>query len=707
MRHPKNANQESCLISPKASVESVRSKYILSKTIDGLEKSSIVKTDLTVCMMEMKESFVFQNRRIDGKKIASEKENNSFFRTTIEMEAELKENTSISSRIYLGNLRKKKEFVTLKKDFLCVTDGEANGNLKEKGKETLVFIKLLKCENEDGKKRHLPLCLKCNPIEKTKAIIKSVTKKVKVTAKFIQENIAACIHSNVGELLFSKDDSAKANLVETNCNVVVDDDKKHLCISFDGETHGLVFVNRARKGNKGNCLKCKSIRCSHVQVWNKELKKTVLKEQDAPLKQLDIEIDIYDGYISEDVLEDVEEDESLQIASCQRLDYPYNKETQEQMRDADSSQFSDLIELVSKHDDDEMCHHKNKWSAEDPRQNGWIYSSNVNISHSNYVAKKERTVFYRRTTGACDCILPYDGKADMLLPVSRSQSGKVHNGRLGFKFNLVSLSLLSDFVNDFFKNGTTMRGFYKAYQSKCTIKFGMDENEVISWKSWRAACVHFVTKILRIDEKEVFQCVECGPRPKALVFDGIAMGMMKSELNKYKDEFVKELVRKSRIDIKGSKFNDRMFIKLSRNRKILRKASENKAWPDTGIEENSDSDPEYEVGEKRKKTKHDEGMDQFLNFLKTLDKSARPSPGIVLLMQNLSSSTSTIGMMQEFDQPLIEKIEIFLKGDKKYNFLSGITNIDMNIEVRKKYPVLMKILEASVDQDGTLAKPMR
>ena len=93
--------------------------------------------------------------------------------------------------------------------------------------------------------------------------------------------------------------------------------------------------------------------------------------------------------------------------------------------------------------------------------------------------------------------------------------------------------------------------------------------------------------------------------------------------------------------------------------------------------------------------------------MNTLDKSASPSPGIVLLMQNLSSSTSTIGMMQEFDQPLIEKIEIFLKGDKKYNFLSGITNIDMNIEVRKKYPVLMKILEASVDQDGTLAKSMR
>lgn len=119
-------------------------------------------------------------------------------------------------------------------------------------------------------------------------------------------------------------------------------------------------------------MKCNSIRCSHVQVWNKELKKSVLEEQVAPLIQIDNEIDIQDVDISKDVLEDVEDDEAVKIVSCQKLDYPYNKETQEQMRDADGSQFADLIELVSKPDGDEMCGHKNKWSAEDPRQKGSI-----------------------------------------------------------------------------------------------------------------------------------------------------------------------------------------------------------------------------------------------------------------------------------------------------------------------------------------------
>ena len=135
----------------------------------------------------------------------------------------------------------------------------------------------------------------------------------------------------------------------------------------------------------------------------------------------------------------------------------------------------------------------------------------------------------------------------------------------------------------------------------------------------------------------MFKCVDCGPRPEVLVFDGIAMGLMKTELNKHK-EMVKELVKKSKIDIEGSKFNDRMFIKRSKNRKILREASENKAWPKIEIDGDSDSDPEYEVGEKRKRKKNDEGMEQFLKLLKTVDKSIKPGPGIVLLMQNLYSN---------------------------------------------------------------------
>ena len=59
-----------------------------------------------------------------------------------------------------------------------------------------------------------------------------------------------------------------------------------------------------------------------------------------------------------------------------------------------------------------------------------------------------------------------------------------------------------------------------------------------------------------------------------------------------------------------------------------------------------------------------------------------PNKGILLLMENLSSSTSTVGLMQKFDPVLTEKIIHFLKGNMSYNFVSGIENTNLHLEVR-------------------------
>ena len=118
---------------------------------------------------ETNKSFQFQSRRINVKTTAIEKLDNSFFRTSTEMEEEILKHQSKQSQFYLGNLRNKNTFLVLKKDFLCVTDCESTGNLKETSKDTIVFIKLLKCETDVGKKRHLPMCLKCNGTEKNQS----------------------------------------------------------------------------------------------------------------------------------------------------------------------------------------------------------------------------------------------------------------------------------------------------------------------------------------------------------------------------------------------------------------------------------------------------------------------------------------------------------------------------------------------------------
>ena len=60
-------------------------------------------------------------------------------------------------------------------------------------------------------------------------------------------------------------------------------------------------------------------------------------------------------------------------------------------------------------------------------------------------------------------------------------------------------------------------------------------------------------------------------------------------------------------------------------------------------------------------------------------------------------------MMQEYDPRLFHKLELFLCGDQRYNFLSGLGGIELNMEMREKYPVMTEILEESADESGRLA----
>ena len=100
-------------------------------------------------------------------------------------------------------------------------------------------------------------------------------------------------------------------------------------------------------------------------------------------------------------------------------------------------------------------------------------------------------------------------------------------------------------------------------------------------------------------------------------------------------------------------------------------------------------------------------MDIFLKFTKKLDRSKSPNKGILLLMENLSSSTSTVGLMQKFDPVLTEKIIQFLKGNMSYNFVSGIENTNLHLEVRNRYLIFMNILLALSKCQGALGKHER
>ena len=239
------------------------------------------------------------------------------------------------------------------------------------------------------------------------------------------------------------------------------------------------------------------------------------------------------------------------------------------------------------------------------------------------------------------------------------------------------------------------------------MKFGMQESELISWTAWHHACVEFFTNVLTINEKDAFQCTDCGPRPKVLVIDGIAMGIQKGELEKHKDIVVKDLPRKSKKEFSGSCFQDRMFIKLPKNRKLLKSAAQKKEWPVLDCHPEPDNHHEVEVAKKRPKLEHDDGMEKFCQFLRTFDKSTKPSRNFLTIMEILSTSTSTAAITQEYDGILLQKMKMYLEGDEQYNFVTGIANFDLNMQVRQQYPILLKILEGSLSSDGILGKPIR
>ena len=512
------------------------------------------------------------------------------------------------------------------------------------------------------------------------------------------------MHANVAEILFSMDESAKENASSTKCKVIPTDDKQHLAICFDGNTHGLIFANLVRGAKRGHCLKCKSIRCPHLKSWDLELKKAVLTnastvdvEPSGLDKNLCADETGFDAILPENRIEVTE--------PIKKLYYPFEEAVQEQLRMLDATDFSDLTEFISCPNSDAKCSHGNNWCTDDPRDHNWVFSTDIKIAHSSFVSRKERKEYFRKTLGSCHCILMYNGADDLFVRSSRGfQCQKSSGHRMGYSVNLVSYSLLTDFLMDFFRNGVTMRGFHMSYSSKCVMKYGMKDNEVISWRAWHQACEEFIINILNINQKEAFSCITCGPRPSALVIDGITMGIQVKELEKYKEDFVKAPIVESKIEFLGSKYRSRMFIKLLSNRQILRKAAHERVWPIPNHNHAADSsDPEFELN--RTEISKDPGMERFWRFLGAIDTSALPTIGYILLMKELSAYTSTLALMQIVNRNLAHQLVNFLTAG--IPFWRGTENIDIHMQMRHEYPVLMDIILSLSDSEGVIALPIR
>ena len=162
-------------------------------------------------------------------------------------------------------------------------------------------------------------------------------------------------------------------------------------------------------------------------------------------------------------------------------------------------------------------------------------------------------------------------------------------------------------------------------------------------------------------------------------------------MNKHEKEFCLDERFDSTVEFQGSKYQDRMFIKLLTNRKLLRSAAQAKVWP---LLENVPASD-----------KRDPGMDQFWHLLSTIDKTVNPSNGYLLLMKELSSYTSSLAIMPIFKTDLADQLVKFLKEGK--SFWRGTSNIDNHMLMRQNYPVLMDIILELSDDQGVISLPVR
>ena len=100
----------------------------------------------------------------------------------------------------------------------------------------------------------------------------------------------------------------------------------------------------------------------------------------------------------------------------------------------------------------------------------------------------------------------------------------------------------------------------------------------------------------------------------------------------FKDKMQFILGRESATKLSGTTFQDRSFIKLKSNKDLLKECAKNQVWPM--------KDKDYLA------PKADPGMQCFWQMIEKQDTTAPVPEGLLLLMSNLSTSTSTTNLFQ-------------------------------------------------------------
>ena len=595
-----------------------------------------------------------------------------YFASEAEIRAEIRKG-NYSVEAYIGNLKSENGFWTLTDGYLVILEEEGS-NLKDVKPENLVYLKML-FKEIDNRKQIATVCMKCNTSAVCDALINS--SETKLTDIFLKKTLVNCNHAQVSKTVYKHENVVNAEQSFSKCFTIKSNEKEHISACFDGKTFATVVCRLSRGSRKGKCLSCKGDMCRHIKAWNAEVRTQILEVNDnTPDGSEEMEIDTDENEDSEDNCE-------KENVCKPKLKFPPSASTQQMFKTMDSMVYDECEHFVDNFVEGVCADHNNPWSTEEPVAAGWSFSNNVIISHSKFVTKKERRVFFRCTEGVkCKCKLFYEGEDDFLLRIGGSIKHKTRT------VNLVSYSLLIEYTISFMETGQSIRGFHRSHKAKCKLVFGMEEEEIIDLKAWQKAVNRFWLEVLEIDMKDTYVCKSCGELPPVLVFDGVTMGIGMDKILKFREKMKKLTARKSRKVLGGTKFSERVFIRMAKNRALLRDAAEKKVWPRR--EDIADN-----IGE-------DLGMVQFWTMVQHLDQSLPPGDGIIQLMHNLSAKTSTTSLFQIIDIPLLQNVIAFLQGDLNLDFIGCSTEDQMKLNERmmEKYPTFTRMLRA-------LASPSR
>ena len=243
-----------------------------------------------------------------------------------------------------------------------------------------------------GKKKLLPVCLRCNDTGKAQAIIFGSSHILPDDS--LGNELNHCKHEAVSQLLYTYQEVVEMEDGSQKCVVLKNTEKVHISACHDGKSYATIVCRIGRQASKGKCCSCKGTKCGHEAQWNKDLKTSVLKTDKVIEEKDQKEISSSSG-------DDEADGSTVQITEkVERspLKFPPTESAQILFRKFESEYYDDKESFVDENIDGQKClEHGNEWSDDDPVESGWWFSDNVTISHTTFVRQKERKIYFRKT----------------------------------------------------------------------------------------------------------------------------------------------------------------------------------------------------------------------------------------------------------------------------------------------------------------------